>query len=159
MNLYIRIQNGVTFEHPILEENARQAWPDLNFDLLPDWLARFRRYAQPGPDVMPVGVFQRAVCSYTQAEDGAWQDTWMVEDMTAEEQQVLTRQRLAQAKESQTVLVESARAAAAVDGIPAETVSAWNTYADAVAALQITDPFTIDWPAPPRIASDGYPIV
>lgn len=159
MNLYIRIQDGQPFEHPILEENARQAWPELNFDLLPDWLARFRRYAQPGQDVLPVGVFQRAVCSYTRDQDGVWQDTWTVENMSTEEQQVLTRQRVAQARANQTAQIELARAAAAVAGIPAEAVTAWNNYADLMAAVTITDPFDISWPAAPQIASDGYPVV
>lgn len=157
MNLYIRIRDGQPHEHPILEENAHQAWPDVNFALLPDWLARFRRIPQPAG--LLTSPFQTAQCTYTQAGDGFWEDTWTAVEMSAEEQQVLTRQRIREANGQRDSTVEFAQAEAAKDGIPAEAVAAWNTFIAELQALEITDPFNITWPTPPRIASDGYPVV
>ena len=157
MNLYIRIRDGQPHEHPILEENAHQAWPDVNFALLPDWLARFRRIPRPG-DLL-TSPFQTAQCTYTQASDGFWEDTWTAVEMSAEEQQVLTRQRVREAESQRDASIEFAQAEAAKDGIPTEAVDAWNTFVAALQALVITDPFNITWPIPPHIASDGYPVV
>jgi hypothetical protein len=157
MNLYIRIRDGQPLEHPILEENAHQAWPDVNFALLPDWLARFRRHPQPAG--LLTTPFQKAQCTYTLAGDGFWEDTWTAVEMSAEEQQVLTRQRVKEANGQRNSTVEFAQAEAAKDGIPAEAVAAWNTFVAELQALEITDPFNITWPTPPHIASDGYPVV
>lgn len=43
MKLFIRIKDGLPFEHPLLEENVRQVWPDLDFTNLPEWIAPFNR--------------------------------------------------------------------------------------------------------------------
>lgn len=47
MRLYIQIKNGKPFEHPILEENLKQAFPDIDVDNLPDNFANFQRIQQP----------------------------------------------------------------------------------------------------------------
>ena len=157
MNLYIRIRDGQPFEHPILEENAHQAWPEVNFNLLPDWLARFRRIPQPGG--LLTSPFQTAECTYTRAGDGFWEDTWTAVEMSAEQRQVLTRQRVKEAIEQRDATVAFAQAEAAKEGIPAEAVAAWNTFVSELQVLQITDPWAVEWPAAPHIASDGYPVV
>ena len=90
MNLLIKMDSGQPVDHPIMEENARQAWPDVDFDNLPSWLSRFRRVAQPSLEEMPVGIFQRAKCTYVIASDSVVEDSWSVEDMTAEEQHRLS---------------------------------------------------------------------
>jgi hypothetical protein len=162
MNLLIKMQNGQPIDHPIMEDNAHMAWPELDFNNLPEWLTRFRRVAQPSPEAMPVGIFQRAVCSYVMASDGVVEDSWSVEDMTAEEQQVFTRQRRAQIKSDIAASIEIAQTRAAEAGIPAETVAVWNTYVAALEAVtdaDLEDPFAFNWPQPPHIASDGYPVV
>ena len=47
MKLYIRIKDGQTFEHPIFEDNFREAFPDVDVDNLPDEFAHFERVAPP----------------------------------------------------------------------------------------------------------------
>lgn len=47
MNLFIRVQDGQPFEHPMLEENFRAAFPDVDTENLPPEFARFTRVAPP----------------------------------------------------------------------------------------------------------------
>lgn len=58
MELFIRIKNGQPFEHPILGENFKQAFPDVDVDNLPDWVVRFQRVERPeiGIDEVYEGV-------------------------------------------------------------------------------------------------------
>lgn len=53
MDLFIRLKNGQPFEHPIYGDNFRQAFPDVDVDNLPEWVARFERVEQPA-----VGVYE-----------------------------------------------------------------------------------------------------
>jgi hypothetical protein len=47
MNLYIRLKNGQPFEHPILENNFIAAFPDVDLNNLPEWVAKFIRVEPP----------------------------------------------------------------------------------------------------------------
>lgn len=52
MRLFIRLKDGKPFEHPILERNLRMAFPSVDPNNLPDWLAEFKRVPRP-----EVGVY------------------------------------------------------------------------------------------------------
>ena len=54
MELFIRLQNGQPFEHPIFEDNFRQAFPDVDVENLPPEFAQFIRVPQPTIDVYEV---------------------------------------------------------------------------------------------------------
>lgn len=43
MNLYIQLENGEPINHPIMEDNLVQAFPDIDLDNLPSNFARFER--------------------------------------------------------------------------------------------------------------------
>jgi hypothetical protein len=47
MQLYIRIVNGQPFEHPIFDDNFRQAFPNVDTNNLPSEFAKFERIEQP----------------------------------------------------------------------------------------------------------------
>ena len=47
MELYIRIVDGHPFEHPILGDNFRQAFPDIDTNNLPSTFAKFTRVPAP----------------------------------------------------------------------------------------------------------------
>jgi len=47
MNLYIRIKDGMPFEHPIIEENFKIVFPNIDTNNLPPDFAKFRRLAVP----------------------------------------------------------------------------------------------------------------
>lgn len=54
MRLFIRLQDGQPFEHPITEENFCQAFPKVDLNNLPDWIAEFERVETPVPSVYEV---------------------------------------------------------------------------------------------------------
>ena len=81
MNLYIRIHNGQPFEHPILENNFRQAFPDIDVNNLPPEFAYFERVSAP-----PLDVYQHNLrFQYEKGIDGIYRDVWYCDEMTAEE--------------------------------------------------------------------------
>ena len=47
MKLFIRIKNGQPFEHPIFEDNFKQAFPKIDTNNLPPEFAEFKRIEQP----------------------------------------------------------------------------------------------------------------
>ncbi len=47
MELFIQLQNGQPFEHPIFGDNFRAAFPDVDTDDLPPEFARFTRVEPP----------------------------------------------------------------------------------------------------------------
>ena len=45
--LFIQIKNNTPFEHPIMENNFTQVFPDVDIDNLPEEFAEFIRIPQP----------------------------------------------------------------------------------------------------------------
>ena len=82
MELFIRIQDGQPFEHPIFGDNFRQAFPDVDTNNLPPEFARFERVERPA-----LGVYEVMLPEYATYElvDGVYKDVWHKRDMTAEE--------------------------------------------------------------------------
>ena len=83
MELFIQIRDGQPFEHPILGDNFRQAFPNIDTDNLPPEFARFVRVA-----ASPVGTFEVyevcGECVYALV-DGVYTDVHNVRPMTDEE--------------------------------------------------------------------------
>jgi hypothetical protein len=77
MNLYIETENGVTKNHPALEDNLLQA-----FGSIPAHWEPFTRVERPTLTAYQLLENQEAI--YTKV-NGIWMDTWSVRDMTAEE--------------------------------------------------------------------------
>ena len=80
MELYIRIKDGLPFEHPILGDNFRQAFPNIDTENLPPEFAKFIRVAPP-----TIGVFEVYVDTVYELVDGVYTDVHNVRPMTAEE--------------------------------------------------------------------------
>jgi hypothetical protein len=80
MELYIRIQNGQPFEHPIMEDNFRQAFPDVDTNNLPPEFAKFVRVVAPA-----LGPYEKNQTVSYQLVDGVYTDVFACEQMTAEE--------------------------------------------------------------------------
>ena len=80
MELYIRIKDGLPFEHPILGDNFRQAFPDIDTNNLPPEFARFVRVAAPA-----LGPFEVYVDCVYELVDGVYTDVHNVRQMTDEE--------------------------------------------------------------------------
>jgi len=81
--LFIRLVNGQPYEHPITEQNVKQAFPHIDIDNLPaDWVP-FKRI--PIEDVnLERGVYERLDARY-EMRDGVVQDVWFVRPKNAEE--------------------------------------------------------------------------
>jgi hypothetical protein len=80
MKLFIRLKDGQPFEHPILGDNFRVAFPDIDTNNLPPEFARFERIEPPVPGVYEVyeGVTYEWV-------NGMVKDIHHVRPMTSEE--------------------------------------------------------------------------
>lgn len=80
MNLYIRLKNGQPFEHPITEQTFTQAFPDVDLNNLPEWVAKFVRVEQP--DIRVYEIYEGV--SYQWVGDVVT-DVHTVRQMTADE--------------------------------------------------------------------------
>lgn len=81
MELYIRIKDGQPFEHPIMGNNFRQAFPDVDTNNLPPEFARFERVQAP-----VLGVYEKNQrVQYERGQDGVYRDVWYCDPMTAED--------------------------------------------------------------------------
>lgn len=80
MKLYIQVKDGLPFEHPIFEDNFREAFPDVDVNNLPPHFARFTRVEPPmlGPYQVYLGV------TYEPCE-GGYTDVHHVREMNLEE--------------------------------------------------------------------------
>lgn len=80
MNLYIQLQNGEPVNHPIVEENLRQAFPEMDLNNLPETFARFER-------VVPtmLGIYEVGEGSTYEWADGVVKDVHHRRAMTLEE--------------------------------------------------------------------------
>lgn len=82
MILFIRLKNGAPFEHPILEDNFKEAFPHIDAENLPPEFMRFERLPPPALDIYEVyeGVTYEIV-------GGVCKDVHHVRPMTAEERE------------------------------------------------------------------------
>ena len=80
MKLYIKIENGQLIDHPMLEENFIQAFPDIDVNNLPSNFIEFVRKPRPFIDTYKVydGFHYELI-------DGVYTDVHHVRDMTDEE--------------------------------------------------------------------------
>lgn len=80
MELFIQIRNGQPFEHPILGDNFRQAFPNIDVDNLPESFACFVRVEPP-----VVGVYEVYEGVTYEWRDSLVTDVHHVREMTTEE--------------------------------------------------------------------------
>lgn len=91
MRLFIRIKNGRAFQHPIFEDNFKEAFPSIDVDNLPDGYAEFIRVAPP--TVGPYEIYEGVTYEWDMDK---MKDVHRVRQMTAEEK----TQKQNQVKES-----------------------------------------------------------
>jgi hypothetical protein len=80
MNLYIQIENGKPINHPIMEDNLKQAFPEMDLNNLPETFARFERIISP-----EVGVYEVSEGITYEWVDGIVKDVHHIRAMTLEE--------------------------------------------------------------------------
>ena len=87
MELFIKVdENGQAVDHPIMGDNFRQAFPDIDTNNLPSNFARFVRLAPP-----IAGVYEKIKVNY-ELKDGVWTDVYSYDQMTNEEKVTLQNQ-------------------------------------------------------------------
>jgi hypothetical protein len=77
MELFIRIVDGAPFEHPIMGDNFREAFPHIDTENLPPEFARFVRVAMP-----TIGVYEVYEGVSYGLVDGVYTDVHDVRQMT-----------------------------------------------------------------------------
>jgi hypothetical protein len=87
MELYIRIHNGQPVDHPILGDNFREAFPEVDTDSLPDHFAPFKRKSWPTEASLgSTNPYQIVDVRYVLDTDGVtWTDEYFLRDLTPEE--------------------------------------------------------------------------
>ena len=80
MNLYIQLENGEPVNHPIMESNLVQAFPNIDLNNLPSNFARFERVPSP-----VVGVYEVAEGLTYEWVDGIVKDVHHIRTMTEQE--------------------------------------------------------------------------
>ena len=149
INCFIKIVDGQPFEHPIMEDNFRLAYPEIDPDNLPENFARFTRL--PYPAFSPRD-FKRASLTSTYIPcEGGWMDDWGVEDLTEEEKAAVITEWTNIVNEAKA----NARSFAVAELATSTDAVAIRVLTDFIAAIDshtFTDPFvgldTIPrWPA------------
>lgn len=82
MRLFIKINNGAPVDHPMLEDNFVQAFPDIDTSNLPKEFALFERVPKP-----LAGMYEVVEGPEYKFVDGVVKDVWSVRPMTDEEVQ------------------------------------------------------------------------
>ena len=80
MRLFIRIKDEVPFEHPILESNFIQAFPEVDIDNLPPEFVEFIRIEKP-----ELGTYGTHISTTYELVDGMYTDKHVVHEMTPAE--------------------------------------------------------------------------
>lgn len=86
MSLYIKLKNNQPFEHPITEQNLLLAYPDIDLNNLPPYVARFISTTKPSSN-----LYQVVEESYI-IEGNVVTQLWTVRNMTSEEILVIQEQ-------------------------------------------------------------------
>lgn len=148
MELYIQIKDGMPYQHPILGDNFREAFPDIDVSNLPPEFARFERIACPQSAIM----FQVDEVSY-QWVDGIVKDVWVVRDMTEQERE----QKLQKIAESLLTSVERYKVISQweIDNAVTEQIKQlWIDHLAALNAWVLVDPLNPKLPKPPAMQDD-----
>ena len=80
MRLFIKIKDGQPFEHPIIEDNFKQAFPHIDVENLP---AEFMNYVYE-PHTYTLSVFQKVAYTY-EIVGNVVKPKWAVVNKTEEE--------------------------------------------------------------------------
>lgn len=149
MKLFIQIRDGRPYEHPIMEDNFRQAFPDVDVNNLPSEFARFERIAPP-----IANIFEVVVDSHYEWDGDIVKDVWVTRPMTEEEEAEKRRQLTDGAyfvlnwrKETTQQKIDSASTQ--------EVKQIWMNYLDELNAWVLIDPVMPNIPNPPVVSQNG----
>ena len=155
MRLFIRIKDGVPFEHPIMEENFRAAFPLIDPDNLPPEFAYFKRDTPPPTSPLddPFEVYHADYVLNAVAAGGpVYEDKWRVREMTSEEKTEAVAEQIRVIEDTKERLLIQADEVIAASPKDADT-TAWEEHRNKLAAMEVPandeDKFRIIYPLPP----------
>lgn len=149
MELFIRISDGQPVDHPIMGNNFREAFPEINTDSLPPEFSRFERIPKPVVD-----IFEVVEGPSYEWVDGIVKDVWYIRPMTAEEE----------SQKRQDVIDSINAAVAFTKELTQHNINnaandlarqAWVDYLAELNAWVLTDILNPNIPHPPRINLRG----
>jgi hypothetical protein len=149
MELFIQIRDGQPHEHPIMGDNFREAYPDIDVNNLPPEFARFERIPTPN-----INLFEVNEGVTYEIADGVVRDVWHIRAMTAEERapvEEMQRSSISKTVENLKIKIEDGLATATSD----EIRQAWQDYSVILDAWTLTDLANPRVPIPPIIRPDG----
>lgn len=147
MMCIIRIVDGKPFEHPIMVDNFKQAFPDVDLSApLPEGFAWFERKERPSIDPL-TEVFISGASEY-EFDGNVWTDVWKVRDTTYEEKQAVIAQAYTNFKNFLTN--EKPKFALTPDG-----VEAWDAVYNLVDGYSKENPLVLRSLVPPHQKPDG----
>lgn len=144
MRLFIRIVDGQPFEHPIFEDNFREAFPSIDIDNLPPEFAEFQRIAMP-----TIGLFEAAELTYGW-DGGLVKDCWFVRSMMPEERAQRTASMAAEFNAS--VATHKIFVQERIDSTTGDVQAAWVAHLADLNAWVLTDVENPNFPPMPFIS-------
>jgi len=153
MRLFIQIRDGQPYEHPIFEDNFREAFPHVDVDNLPLEFANFERVDRPGEDTY-VRVFKTYRVSYEWV-DGMVKDVWTLCPMTDEEKEAALDMRVTSLENRRQIAINYAQSKINIETDVGITV--WTNYLNVlnVFTYQRQDAFEVSLPSPPKKDTNG----
>ncbi len=134
MELFIRIQDGQPIDHPIIGDNFRLAFPDIDVDNLPPEFVKFERIPKPN-----VGVFEVLEGLIYGWDNGIVKDIWQIRQMSDAEREVKTQELTTSALGMVEFLKERTQIAIQQAASTAEQEH-WQNYLFELNAWQLVDP-------------------
>jgi hypothetical protein len=149
MELFIQIRDGQPYEHPIMGDNFRDAYPDIDVNNLPPEFARFERIPQPN-----ISIFEVNEGVTYEITNGVVHDVWHIRPMTPEERAPVEEVQ----RNIINITTENLRAkieAGLANAISDEIRQVWQDYSAILDAWTVTDLANPAMPIPPIIRPDG----
>jgi hypothetical protein len=143
MRLFIQIRDGVPFEHPIIDDNFRQAFPEVDTSNLPSEFANFIRIDRP-----KLKTFEK-----NQRVEYVWdgdvvKDFWTAEQMTDEE--VVAKKNEIELNAAHLKSYFLNIATEKMNYVADEHKIEWQNYIDRLNSWVLTDYENVDVPKIPR---------
>jgi len=150
--MIIQLTNGVPSSNPILETNFRQLFPDTSFPriLTPEVLEPFGYGLYQLTQQPTLQRYEKAVeGTPTKNEVGIWVQTWTVEPMTTEEQQVTNDNKANEVRAERNFKLSLSDWTQLADS-PVDP-QLWTTYRQALRDVPTQQgfPWDITWPTEP----------
>ena len=141
MRLFIRVENGLPVDHPILESNFREVFPEIDPDHLPANFASFVRVPMP-----ETGLWEVHEGTTYEWVDGVLQDVHHVRPMTQ-----------AELENKMTEYINSfiSFAERELDAAADENKACWQRYIDDLRAVSIPFYSFAVLPSPPQVSATG----